>query len=457
MTSQLTTDLNKLNKGQLVDFIESLYGLEKQMNNRIDMLVSSNDVKKLGGIIKKSIASLKRKKAFVDYRDSFQLGQEIEHISHEVMTKLLPLSTKLTLELLEKLMATGPNSLERCDDSGGCVGGAYQDCAVLWLQAAKQSVNQGLSQSSDWIEKIKKLVADDDYALHEELLPHVDILLSQDDMRQLAFYYETELRRSVKDQDGTDMRWYSLKARVNLDAIAHALKDCELLERSLLVASPKPNSMQLTSLIKSCIQQEDNERALKWLQKHDEKSPSWLSFKIESYSKLGKGAELFNLCEQLMQVQPNFESFKTVVEACPDQLEHWQQQANELIEKLDIAEQLELLLSLQKFDQALSLALENTHQLEQTFYSTLLYLLGLVPEDGEEHSLLKVIFYRSLLSDLLNRAYSKAYRYGASYLKQLRKLDSLVEDYKSLANHEAFEIQLREKHGRKRSFWGLMD
>ena len=65
MTSQLTTDLNKLNKGQLVDFIESLYGLEKQMNNRIDMLVSSNDVKKLGGIIKKSIASLKRKKAFV--------------------------------------------------------------------------------------------------------------------------------------------------------------------------------------------------------------------------------------------------------------------------------------------------------------------------------------------------------------------------------------------------------
>lgn len=184
--------------------------------------------------------------------------------------------------------------------------------------------------------------------------------------------------------------------------------------------------------------------------------------------KLNESSHVFSLCEQLMQVQPNFESFKLVVKTCPDQIEHWQQQANERMATLGISEQLELLLSLQKFDKALTLALENTEKLEQVFYSTLLYLLDLIPEDDKKendkkeniegtYALLKVILYRCLLSDLLNRAYSKAYRYGAGYLKQLRKLDILLKDNQSLGNHQTFEAHIRAKHGRKRSFWALLD
>ena len=463
MPSQLSIDLDKLKKEQLVQFIESLYGFDEQMNNRIDMLISSHDEKKLAALIKKSIASLKRKKSFVEYRDSFKLGQEVEQISHEIMTQLLPISAKLAAELLEKLMATGPNSIERCDDSGGGVGDAYQECAVLWLQAAAQTSDEDKKQSSSWIKKIKEFAANNDYALHDNLLPNVNILLSQDEMRQLAFYYETELRRHCDKETEEDHQWSTLKTRVNLDAVAHALKDAELLERSLLSTSANPNSLQLTSLIKSCIEFGDSGRALKWLQKHDDISPSWLIFTIKSYVELGENSNLFSLCEQLMQVQPNFESFKLVAKTFPDQIEHWQLQANELITKLGISEQLELLLSLQQFDQALSLALENINQLEQTFYLTLLYLLGLVPEgdkkEGAEitYALLRVIFYRCLLSDLLSRAYSKAYHYGVDYLKQLRKLDIFLKVYQSLDNHEAFETHLRTKHGRKRSFWKLLD
>jgi hypothetical protein len=103
-----------------VQFIESLYGFDEQMNNRIDMLVSSSD------------------------------------------------------------------------DSGGYVGDVYQECAVLWLQAAAQVSDEGQKKTPNWIEKIKEFVANNDYALYDNLLPNVDILLNQDELRQLAFYYETE-------------------------------------------------------------------------------------------------------------------------------------------------------------------------------------------------------------------------------------------------------------------------
>ena len=468
MPSQLVLDLDKLEKEQLVQFIESLYGFDEQMNNRIDVLISSSDVKKLAALIKKNIASLKRKKSFVEYRDSFQLGQEIEQVIHEIMTHILPTSAVLATELLEKVMATGPNSIERSDDSGGYIGDVYQECAVLWLQAAAQVNDKNQKKMPNWIEKIKEFVANNDYALHDNLLPNIDILLSQDDIRQLAFYYETELRRHRDEKTEEDNEWSAFKTRIHLDGIAHALKDAELLERSLLSATANPNSMQLTSLVKSCMEFGDTDRALRWLQKHNDISPNWLIFKIESYVKLNESSDVFSLCEQLMQIQPDFESFKLVVKTCPDQIEHWQQQANERMSTLGISEQLELLLSLQQFNKALTLALENTEKLEQVFYSTLLYLLDLIPDDSKEegdkkedveasYALLKVILYRCLLSDLLSRAYSKAYRYGAGYLKQLRKLDILLKDYQSLDNHHAFEAHMRAKHGRKRSFWTLLD
>jgi hypothetical protein len=60
--------------------------------------------------------------------------------------------------------------------------------------------------------------------------------------------------------------------------------------------------------------------------------------------------------------------------------------------------------------------------------------------------------YRALLGAILARAYARAYGYAGEYLRTLRCLDGQVDDYGSLAKHEAFESSIRGTHGRM-SFW----
>ena len=435
-------DLLKLDKQRLVDFIDGLYGVEKGIDQRIDRLLVIGDAKKLAALFKKSIASLNRRKAFVRYSESVELGVEIEQLSLGIFDELLPLSAQLAADLLEKLLATGVNSLERCDDSGGSVGMAYQDIVPMWLRAAK-AVGK---TDEHWIKKIKALKESDLYAIFDTLLPSASLLLSNDGLRELAFYYETKQRNETDE-------WQAFAAYVNASAMAKALEDTEMYERCLLYSSPEPNRLQLEPLILFCLQCGDEGRAIKWLEYPENPEPSWLAFKIRSYHALEHTVKLPSLCSQLLECEPSVENLQLCIEMCPSQAEDWQAMALSLLPTLDAVGQIDLLLTLQMNDEALTSAMQNYAVLRQGFYTDLLYLLANVPA---EYPLLRAIIYRCLLLDLLERGYSKAYRHGANYLQSLRALDKQIFDYHILESHDELEAHLKDKHGRKTSFWAML-
>ena len=440
-STSLHEPLQALDKQQLIDFIDNLYGLDKTIDERIDRLLAANDPKQLASLFKKTIASLNRRTAFVSYSESFELSSEIEQLALAIFNDLLPLAADQAVDLLEKLLATGVNSLERCDDSGGDVGGAYQEIVLLWLRAAKQADKT----EQHWIKKIKAFKEQDDYSLFDPLLPNAGLLLSEESLRELAFYYETELRRTSDD-------WQALRSSVNVTSMAIALGDTELYERCLLFRSPKPNTMQLVSLVQFCLEQGDEVRALKWLESIDEHSARWLILKIRTYQGLNQTEKLPNLCQQLLMHEPSLDHLKTVMDICPEQNDQWRELALGLMERLDVIGQIELLLSLQQYDEALRAAMHHYTDLKHSYYGSLTHLLEQVPD---ECLLLRVMLYRCLLLDLLDRAYAKAYSHGARYLKALRTLDSKIDDYQALDTHAQLEAFLHQKHGRKRSFWAL--
>ncbi|MBL4763550.1 MAG: hypothetical protein JKY93_12740 [Gammaproteobacteria bacterium] len=402
----------------------------------------SSDPKKLAAVFKKSIASLNRRKAFVPYGESSRLAFEIGQLASEIFEQLLPLSPDAAIDALEKLIATGVNSIERCDDSDGCVGDAYQDMVVLWLQAAAKTDKS----HRYWIGKIKAFQARNDYGLFDRLLPNLGLLLDADELRQLAFFYETELRRATDS-------WESLKSSVSVKSIAHALGDCALYERTMLSTSPEPNSMQVSALIDFCLEHNDIERALQWVNKNDDGSASWSLLKLKTYQCAKKIVELPVLCEQLLEREPSIENLERVVKLCPESKDKWRELSLDLLSDLDLVDRVDLLLSLKMFDQALKMVQDNLDTLEKTYYTSLLYLLKKVPD---ESYLLRVVLTRCLLLNLLDHAVSKAYHHGAGYLTSLRILDELLVDYSPLENHVTFERCLQEKHGRKISFWELM-
>jgi hypothetical protein len=115
-----------------------------------------------------------------------------------------------------------------------------------------------------------------------------------------------------------------------------------------------------------------------------------------------------------------------------------------------------LLLELGFIDIANKHLLENREQLSGVFYGT---LLGMA-ERFEAHGKLsiQVLIYRELLLDILERGYSKAYKHSADYYWKLDSLHHQIRCYPDdFESREAFEKCLREKHGRKRSFWDRVE
>jgi hypothetical protein len=61
--------------------------------------------------------------------------------------------------------------------------------------------------------------------------------------------------------------------------------------------------------------------------------------------------------------------------------------------------------------------------------------------------------YRALLTDLLARAYAKAYPYGARYWTRLAAIAAMQPDLSPLEPHATFVETVRVVHGRKPRFW----
>ncbi len=61
-----------------------------------------------------------------------------------------------------------------------------------------------------------------------------------------------------------------------------------------------------------------------------------------------------------------------------------------------------------------------------------------------------------LADQMLIEGRSRACRHAMRYVDRLASLDGRVNDYRGLPDHMGYLAQLREQHGRKRSFWHLL-
>jgi hypothetical protein len=65
----------------------------------------------------------------------------------------------------------------------------------------------------------------------------------------------------------------------------------------------------------------------------------------------------------------------------------------------------------------------------------------------------ETVVYRALLSGILERGYARAYGHGSRYLARLREIAVSGVGLVPLQSHEAFEAEVRLRHGRKSAFW----
>jgi dsDNA-binding SOS-regulon protein len=448
----LKQKLADIDAATLQDFILDLYLHYPQLSDRIEVLVIFNDPDSLAKALGKRIQSLRRGRRFIDYRGSFDFSRELDALLADIESRLLATSPKYAFDLVDKFLATAESVLNRVDDSGGAVGEVYRQAVLLWLKAAKGWQDAKV----DWPERIYQLYQQNDYGVLDPLLPNAQILLTQTQLKQLAWRYESELRKALKSPEQQDnFNYAALCSGVALGSIARALRDPALYERSILIRSPQPNNLLMKDICENFLQYQQPEAAMRYLNQawesrfeHDR-----LLLLDKVYMQTGDRQQLKQIRYQLFLIQQSHDSFKRYLETLDEE-----EKADAYDEAIENAEQgsnllrsVELLLNLGQADRAQALLLSRHQELSECFYDDLLRLAKAL--EKADYDLAATACYRALLLDILLKARSKAYGHGARYFKKLEALAGRIKAFKPLPEHYAFVQQLQSAHGRKESFW----
>jgi hypothetical protein len=344
--------------------------------------------------------------------------------------------------------------VERVDDSDGAVRSIFGELCFLWLQSAA-----ALGKPQEyWVPLVLEIVDGDDYGCRNAFLENAHLLLTPETLRRL---YDERLASSGVTQSAVGSTEKDFESLVFLTQVARALQDPALYYETERVFSPELNNLQVLQAIRVFIEFGQPARGRELLEStkwEDRFLPDSECLLVEVLEALGDRDGLKRLRLRMWERNPSFSNLQAYLEHCSAE-----ESASVKETALARAEQdpglvrgAGVLLCLKEFSRAEALLIRRYEDLKGFFYGDLLSLVE--PLSPDESPVCQILLQRALLSDLLQRAYSKAYSHGARYMKNLRKLAAQTLSWpRGLDSHTVFEAELWLKHGRKYSFWKLVE
>jgi hypothetical protein len=74
-----------------------------------------------------------------------------------------------------------------------------------------------------------------------------------------------------------------------------------------------------------------------------------------------------------------------------------------------------------------------------------------------KYPLAATLVLRAMIDFCLRNSRSSRYKHAARHLLDCAGLSSAIEDFGRFEPHDAYDPRLRREHGRKSSFWDLLD
>ncbi len=402
--------------------------------------------------IRNKINGFIRRKRFIPYNQSFSFAEEISVLMQEIEKNLLPLDPAAAWKLTDRIVRNDGKIIESVDDSGGAVGTELNALSILWLKAAKMMKKP----ESYWIPLVKEIDEGDDYGCRNDFLSNSDILLSEKSLFEMYNGFKEDLLKSDRpSSESYDFNTSSIRIKMGQTAVA--LRRPNLYKESVTIAYPEPNNLQILDIIKIYIELGDPDGARKML---DEGKWSVRDkYDVERYykeifRKLGDSKNLLKIYKQAWKDDPSLYNLNEYLE-----IAHKKDHPKIIAEACKIAQSdtdysraASVFIQHGKIKEAENIFLANQEYFGGQYYTTLLDLLN--HPNISESVVALIVLYRSLLLDLLERGYSKAYNHAAKYYKKLQKLDKIIREYPdSLIGHTEFDSLIREIHGKKYSFW----
>jgi len=394
---------------------------------------------------REKLSSLKHARYFVDWREALSFSRELEALLQDLKAGV---SDPLTgVELVSAFYETDRSVFDNCDDSSGHVSGVYDfDAKELFVEYASQCKDK--EKVADIILALQQ---DDGYGVRGILIDCVAEFLPETTIRSMI----TQLQQLVDNEKDEYRKRHNFHL---IESLARQIKDAELFAKTRIASWRELTPAAHIDIASVYLESGDVHTAHSWLKKipTDDTSQEYEREKLllQIYKQLGDDQELAALLHKQLKAYRSTEQLQALLNVIGED----KRDDVILTETVEIRKSLrfvardaEFLTSIGKIDEAETYLLDRADQIDGDFYLSLLPLAQTM--DTEERSLAATVIYRSLLTSILGRGYTKAYSYGAQYLKKLDTLAASISDWGHFETHDLFKDRIYEAHKRKRSFW----
>ncbi len=397
--------------------------------------------------LRRTIAGLKRRRAFVHYRESFELARELETLVAAITDAGLP--PRDTLDLAAAFLGTVDSTVLRADDSAGVIGSVYsQDGVQAFAAAAAQA-----DDPTAVIDHVLAILDHDANQVCWTLLELAPTFLDRDAMVALGEHLDARDAKLVP-LEGRHFRPYREAAKI----LARGLGDADRFA-ALCRASGGDrswmDSLDLARLYLAAGRTDEALSALQGVERHRLAERKLDAVLLDVLAARGETAAATDVAWRIFRRERSDAALGRLLDLVGED----EREAVIAGEVAAIEAQPALEPAHVKFlEQHRDLAAVARHvearaaRLDGRQYDWLPTLAASLADGGELRA--ATLVYRALLLSILERAQTRTYGHGARYLKRLDALAPLVADWGAVADHEAFVAEIRGAHGRKTSFWG---
>lgn len=456
MKAPFSNLLEQLPEDKLRALVQSLHGLDQYVDKRIETELLSYDGVAMAAYLKEQVQLLDDSNRTVEWERSGTFGRKLDELVADI-EGLVAECPREAFELVDMFMDTHEKVYKRCEDSDSGIGGTYSSAMRLWLTAAQAWRQSAQPCQVVWHEEILKRQLNNSGAVWNHLVFNSRELLGAKDLKQLAAGFKQEIERLNTAGDESEFDYRRASAETGLRSVAEVLGDVSLFECSFLSGGKPLDEMQKEQIAQFCLAQNDGEAALRWV------TDQWqwcedqrLRLLDQTYGVLGQFSNLLTLRRETYKADPSQYRLADLLEVAPKK-EHQRinaQAMEKAAESENITVAVNTLFSLQSPIAASEYVLNHSDRLSETSAHSLADWGTSFEESGQNRA--AVLCYRRLLLDILDAANTKVYPQAAHCYKALDRLAEAVDGTKAFTSAEDFEAELHSKHGRKRSFWGLL-
>jgi uncharacterized protein DUF6880 len=426
--------------------------------------------------VRKRIAIIARSRSYVDRQGARSLADDLDTQRRAIVETVAETDPAEALDLLWRFMALAPPVFDRCDDRSRTLIGVFrQACGDIGDVALKTKPDP--TSLAD--QAFAALVAND-YGQFNGLIWVLAPALGQAGLEHLKQRMVDLSNRPVTkpaEKARVKIGWSSSgpiyadevteRARVSavrlaLSEIADALGDVDgFIEQYEEDVRRTPKiAAQIARRLLSAGRAQEAWQTIEATERHNSgwgwPDFEWEDARIDVLEALGRAddaqAARLGCFERAMSSTHLRAYLKRLsdfddVEAEKRALDYAQRSGN-------LLQALTFLVSWPAPDRAAKVVLQRSDELDGDHYE----ILTPVAESlAGKYPLAATLALRSMIDFSLSNSRSSRYRHAARHLLDCSSLSSGIEDFGRFEPHDAYEARLRREHGRKSSFWSLIN